>query len=75
MLKALLIALLAPVDALRCMELEGDLTGRLAILEELKTLPTGAVWNYYCLKQGVPVGRVWLDEVRRYEKEVLTRRA
>ena len=44
------------------------------MLEELKTLPFGAVWDYYCQKQDVPVGTAWLDEVKRYEKDVLSRR-
>ncbi|MCE9555887.1 MAG: L-rhamnose isomerase, partial [Planctomycetes bacterium] len=48
----------------------GDFTGRLAMLEEQKTLPFGAVWDYHCLKSGVPVGGAWLQDVRRYEKEV-----
>ena len=42
----------------------------LAMMEELKTLPLGAVWDYYCLTQGVPVGIAWLDEVRAYEKKI-----
>jgi L-rhamnose isomerase len=37
-------------------------------MEELKSLPHGAVWDYYCLRQGVPVGLNWLDEVKRYEQ-------
>jgi L-rhamnose isomerase len=74
MLKALLIALLEPIAKLREMEAAGDYTGRLAMLEELKTLPFGAVWDYHCLRQGVPVGPAWLDEVRTYEREVLVRR-
>jgi L-rhamnose isomerase len=74
MLKALLIALLEPIAKLREMEADGDYTGRLAILEELKTLPFGAVWDYQCLRQGVPVGPAWLDEVRAYERDVLARR-
>jgi len=74
MIKALLIALLEPTETLRRMELEGDYTGRLALLEELKTLPYGAVWDYYCLKQGTPPGAAWLDDVRRYEKDVLAKR-
>ena len=40
------------------------------MVEEVKTLPMGAVWNYYCLKQNVPVGPAWIDEVKRYEAEV-----
>jgi L-rhamnose isomerase len=74
MLKALLIALLEPIQTLREMEATGDYTGRLALLEELKTLPFGAVWDYHCLRQGVPVGPVWLDEIRAYERNVLARR-
>jgi L-rhamnose isomerase len=74
MLKALLIALLEPAETLRGIEAAGDYTGRLALLEELKTMPFGAVWDYCCLRQGAPVGPAWLDEVRAYEHEVLTRR-
>jgi len=74
MIKALLLALLEPVDVLLAAEREGDFTTRLALLEELKTLPFGAVWDYYCLRQSVPVGRAWLEEVRAYEREVLSRR-
>ena len=43
------------------MEVDGDYTGRLALLEELKGLPFGAVWDYYCLQQGVPVGIAYLE--------------
>jgi len=71
MLKALLIALLEPSDRLREMEASGDFTGRLALMEELKTLPFGAVWDCYCERQGVPTGPAWLEDVRRYEREVL----
>jgi len=74
-LRALLLALLEPVDRLRAMEVGGDYTGRLALLEELKGLPFGAVWDYYCLRQGVPVGLVFLDQIREYEKRVLSGRA
>lgn len=74
MLKALLRALLEPIGRLRQLEIEGDFTGRLALMEELKTLPAGAVWDYHCLQHGVPVGEAWLAEVRRYEAEVLARR-
>jgi L-rhamnose isomerase len=73
-LKALLMALLEPIDRLREMEVAGDFTGRLALLEELKGLPFGAVWDAYCLKQGVPVGFGFLDEIRAYEEQVLAQR-
>jgi L-rhamnose isomerase len=59
---------------LRKYENEGDLTGRLAMLEEFKNLPFAAVWDYYCLTSDVPVAATWLDEIRRYESEVLMHR-
>ena len=74
MIKALLIALLEPVDKLQQIEASGDYTSRLAMLEELKTLPFGAVWDYHCSKQDVPVGGDWLKEVRAYEKKVTSLR-
>jgi L-rhamnose isomerase len=73
-LKALLIALLEPA-ALREAEKSGDFTARLALMEETRSLPWGAVWDAYCESQGVPVGRAWLDEVNRYENSVLSRRS
>lgn len=72
LLKALLMALLEPIDLLRQFEISGDYTARLAMLEELKTLPFGAVWDYYCLIKDVPVGYGWLNEVRKYESTVLS---
>jgi L-rhamnose isomerase len=74
-LKALLIALLEPVAKLRELELANDLTARLAMLEELKSLPFAAVWDEHCRRQNVPVGAAWLDEVRDYERTVLSKRA
>ena len=74
MLKALLIALLEPSEKLRQMELDGDYTGRLATQEELKTLPYGAVWDYHCTKMETPAGESWLDEIRAYEKNILSKR-
>jgi len=74
MIKALLIALLEPTDKLRQMEINGDYTSRLAMLEELKTLPFGAIWDHYCMKSDVPVAEAWLDEVKAYERDVLGNR-
>ncbi|MBN1515111.1 L-rhamnose isomerase [Candidatus Sumerlaeota bacterium] len=74
MLKALLIALLEPTVALREMEDSGDYTKRLAMLEELKTMPWSAVWDHHCLQQGVPVGPQWLEKTRQYEEDVLSKR-
>ena len=73
-LRALLMALLEPFDPLRALEVAGDFTGRLALLEELKGLPFGAVWDYACLQQGVPVGYAYMDEIRAYEEKVLSKR-
>jgi L-rhamnose isomerase len=75
MVKALVLALLEPTGMLREREAAGDYTARLALLEELKTLPAGAVWDYYCATQGVPVGAAWLEAVRKFEREVLVRRS
>ena len=75
MSKALLIAMLEPTSKLREAEAAGDFTFRLAMLEELKTMPFGAVWDYYCLKQGVPIGPAWLDEVKAYKKDMLMLRS
>ncbi|MHB8974503.1 MAG: L-rhamnose isomerase [Pirellulaceae bacterium] len=74
MIKALLGAMLEPIERLRQLESKGDYTGRLALLEEIKTLPLGAVWDHYCLSNGVPVGLDWLDQVRKYESDVLSLR-
>ena len=74
MLKALLIALLEPIHLLRDLETTGDYTARLALLEELKTMPYAAVWDYYCLKQNVPVGAAWIGTVKQYETDVLAKR-
>jgi L-rhamnose isomerase len=74
-IKSLLVALLEPTAALKALEQTGDYTARLAMLEELRTLPFGAVWDYYCIAQGVPAGAAWLAEVKQYEKDVLAKRA
>ena len=73
LLRALLLALLEP-PAIRAAELAGDNTARLALQEESKSLPFGAVWDYYCESKGVPVGEAWLTEVRKYESEILFNR-
>lgn len=73
-IKALLLALLEPGDTLRQLEADGDYTRRLALLEELKTLPFGAVWDAFCEQQDVPPGYSFMEEIRRYEKDVLRKR-
>jgi L-rhamnose isomerase len=74
MIKALLYALLEPAAQLKEYEMEGNFTSRLALMEELKTLPFGAVWDYYCQSSGVAVGSAWIADVKSYEKSVLAAR-
>ncbi len=74
-LKAMLISLLEPTATLQALEREGDHTGRLAYMEELKSLPWSSVWDKLCLSTGVPAGAEWLDAVRRYESEELSTRS
>ena len=69
--KALLNACLAPA-AIRQAEYDRDHTSRLALQEERKTLPFGAVWDYYCMTKGIPTDM--LSEVKKYEKDVLALR-
>ena len=73
-LRALLMALLEPLGRLRELEAMGDFTGRLALLEALKGLPFGAVWDQHCLQSEVPVGLGYLDAIRAYEAAVLSKR-
>ena len=73
MLKALLIALLES-PLVRTAEAAGDFTTRLALQEEAKSLPFGAIWDHYCESQGVPVGDAWLAEVKNYEAAVQFKR-
>jgi L-rhamnose isomerase len=74
-IKAALFALLEPRRALVEAENEGRLGDRLAISEEAKTLPFGAVWDEFCRRNDVPSGIQWIDVVRDYEKKVLAARA
>jgi L-rhamnose isomerase len=65
---------LEPVEQLRSAEGDDDLTGRLALQEECKSLPWGAVWDEFCRRMDVPVGEAWLTDVKGYEDSVLSRR-
>ncbi len=73
--KAFLIAMLEPTAKIIEMEEKGQNFERLAMLEELKTKPFGAVWDYYCLQNNVPVGENYIAEIQAYEKEVLSKRS
>jgi L-rhamnose isomerase len=74
MIKALLYAMLVPNEYLKQLQEEGNFTERLALMEEFKTYPFGAIWDYYCEKMGVPVRESWLEEVKAYEQDVLLKR-
>ena len=71
--KALMIAMLEP-KAIKEAEDKFDYTSRLALMEETKQMDFGAVWDMYCVKNNVPAGFDWLDEVKRYEQDVLSKR-
>ena len=53
---------------------EKEYSELLAAQEELKTMPFADVWEEYCSRQGVIADRTWLDEVKKYESEVLSKR-
>lgn len=72
--KAFMVALLEPTSKLKELEEKGQLFERLALLEEMKTKPFGAVWDYYCLKSGVPVAEDYIAEIQEYERTVLSAR-
>jgi len=72
--KAFLLALLEPIEKLRTFEANGQNFERLALLEEVKSLPWGDVYNYYCMKQGVTAGEAYIADIQNYEKEVTLKR-
>ncbi|TFH45424.1 L-rhamnose isomerase [Streptococcus equinus] len=72
--KALLKAMLEPTQNLKDLENHFDFTSRLVLTEELKDFPYSDVWNYFCLKNNVPVGLDWFEEVKEYETKILAER-
>ena len=73
-LKCVLLALLEPIESLREYEAQDMGFERLAMLEELKSMPWGAVWDMYCLQNGVPVGEEYIKVIERYEAEITSKR-
>ncbi len=73
-LKAALAALLDPVEHLQRLAAQGDMTGKLALLEEVKTLPIGAVWDTFCRRAGVPAGTDWLNALAEHDRNVTRKR-
>ena len=72
--KCMLLALLEPITTLRDYEADERGFQRLALLEECKSLPWGAVWDMFCLRNNVPVGETYIPEIERYEAEVTSKR-
>jgi L-rhamnose isomerase len=73
--KALLSALCTPHNTLRALQDSNQLTELMMLQEEIKTLPFGDIWDKYCEECGVASGTAWFDEIRRYEREVLSVRS
>ena len=71
---AFLYALLEPYDLLLKYEEQNKSFEKLSLMELMKTKPFGAVWDYYCLLNNVPVGEDYIVEIQKYEKEVLLKR-
>jgi L-rhamnose isomerase len=71
---AFLYAMLEPTKTLVKFEEEGKNFERLSYLELMKTKPFGAVWDYYCMINKVPVGQDYIEEIKKYENEVLNKR-
>jgi L-rhamnose isomerase len=72
--KALLSALLTPNAALKELQNSGRMTELLALQEEYKTYPVGAVWEEFCERCGVPADESWISDVLAYENDVLSKR-
>ncbi len=66
--------MLEPSELIKQEELKGNYTSRLALMEEIKLLPFGNVWDMFCLKNNVSTGIGWLGDIQKYEKEVLLKR-
>jgi L-rhamnose isomerase len=73
-LKSFLYALLEPWEMLKEYEEKNQYFQRLAYLEEIKSLPFGAVWDYYCYNKKVPIGKDWIRNIEQYEDEFLKKR-
>lgn len=75
MQKALLYALLLPMNKLMELQNARNFTELMVLQEELKLYPIGDVWNYFCEISGVPQREEWFEEIKEYEKDVLSKRS
>ncbi|MEG2669936.1 MAG: L-rhamnose isomerase, partial [Oscillospiraceae bacterium] len=74
MQKALLNALLQPIEYMRDLQESDKLTELMMLSEELKTAPIGDVWEYFCTKNNVKSDKSWFEDVMKYEEDVLLKR-
>jgi L-rhamnose isomerase len=74
-LRAMLLALLEPSDMLKGLEARADFSSRLALQEELKAMPSNAVWDYYCAQMNVPIGMNLMRIIKEYELRELSQRS
>jgi L-rhamnose isomerase len=74
-LRALLMALLEPLQMLTQYEIEADFSSRLALQEELKSMPFSAVWEYHCMQKDVPLGMDLMKVIKQYEQKELVKRS
>ncbi len=70
----MLEAFLEPVELLKSIKLSLDYSKRLAIQEELKSLPFGVVWDNYCEEEGILNGKDWIEKTKHYETETMKSR-
>jgi L-rhamnose isomerase len=72
--KALLFAMLEPNARLKELEEKGQLFERMALLEEMKTMPYGIIWKQFCDREYIPTGLDLIQEVQDYENNILSKR-
>ena len=72
--KALLAAMLEPMNMIKDAENEGDFTKRLALTDEFRSLPSSTVWDWYCMSKDIPQNTEWLADLKGYEKKVMFKR-
>ncbi len=66
--------MLTPHEKLKTLQDAGNMTELMALSEEIKMLPLGDVWEEYCRRCNVPTGSAWLDDIKKYEQDVLLKR-
>ena len=74
MRKALLFAMLEPINQLIRYEETGNGYAQMALLEQQALMPFGFVWDEFCKRNGVPVENELIQIIAEYEKTVLGER-